>query len=569
MLGFKHTCKELVLCSIAVVLIGATQLATGARQDVYFRFTDPMGQGPSEDVYDAKDNPDGWRNDQNNTGEVMVASGSAVYFGIKNKETAGLTKSLHLDLNWNGYNPRNTFSVSAVGYYNGQPVTGNVNSKDNKNKIRVSWPENCPKWEYVKLTNKATTSQTVTITPTLKQSKCYKPNKRTADGGPGPDDTFEITEGTFGVITEMLTPMRITEIQMYAEHQEIDQAVLPMFNALPHTGNWSAEFVFVDPAGTPRTGVRFVSDGPGLMAEDVYDLNFAMIESADTRYTLFAFDADDGEWTDYIVDLFVLPWYEDFEIFANDELLHGSSGWRGWDDDPVFDAPTSNNQSRSDPNSVEIKDDSDLVRVFDGADKGAWTFEAWQYIPSDFASGGGGVFDGSYFVLMNTYTDGVPHLEGDWSVQLQVDSNIGMIKFYHGDDINTIDVPYETDRWVKIQAEIDLEQDWTQIYYDDELVTEYSWTGGIIGNGGGALDIAAVDLYAQGSTSIYYDDLILEANPSPSVDCPADLNMDGNLDFFDVSFFINNSVDFNNDGSFNFFDVSEFINAFAAGCPSL
>lgn len=55
--------------------------------------------------------------------------------------------------------------------------------------------------------------------------------------------------------------------------------------------------------------------------------------------------------------------------------------------------------------------------------------------------------------------------------------------------------------------------------------------------------------------------------------CPADLNGDGNLDFFDVSVFLtafnqsNPLADFNNDGSFNFFDVSAFLTAFSGGCP--
>ncbi len=134
---------------------------------------------------------------------------------------------------------------------------------------------------------------------------------------------------------------------------------------------------------------------------------------------------------------------------------------------------------------------------------------AWQYIPSDFASNGDGQFAGSYFILLNTYEDGGPHEEGHWSVQMQFDSNDGMLKVYHGDGLNTIDVPYVTDRWVKIETIIDLDDDWTQVYYDDALITEYSWTGGVLGDGGGALDIAAVDLYAGGSTSVFYDDLVL------------------------------------------------------------
>jgi len=55
--------------------------------------------------------------------------------------------------------------------------------------------------------------------------------------------------------------------------------------------------------------------------------------------------------------------------------------------------------------------------------------------------------------------------------------------------------------------------------------------------------------------------------------CPADLNGDGALNFFDVSAFLTafNSMDpiadFNNDSLFNFFDVSAFLTAFNAGCP--
>ena len=49
--------------------------------------------------------------------------------------------------------------------------------------------------------------------------------------------------------------------------------------------------------------------------------------------------------------------------------------------------------------------------------------------------------------------------------------------------------------------------------------------------------------------------------------CPADLNDDGELNFFDISAFLNTMPDFNNDGEFNFFDVSEFLSAFGAGCP--
>ncbi len=55
--------------------------------------------------------------------------------------------------------------------------------------------------------------------------------------------------------------------------------------------------------------------------------------------------------------------------------------------------------------------------------------------------------------------------------------------------------------------------------------------------------------------------------------CLADLNCSNDLNFFDVSIFLeqyllNNSIaDLNKDGEFNFFDVSAFLIAFAEGCP--
>jgi len=565
--------------AMLVLIAVAAAIASGADQKVSWRFTDPDDKSPTQDPYDADDNPDGWRNDTNNTGPVTIQPGGCVYFGMTNAEKTGYTKSVWLDLNWFGYNPKDTFKTSSFGYYQGNKVKAHISSVGHNKKIRVSW-QNCPAWEYIKLTNVDDMAQTVTIRPILKQTKCTKPSKRTADGSPGPDDTFEILDGTFGVPGQMLTPMRITALEIYPERQAPDPGGAAVMAAPPSSGVWSASFTPIDPLGAVRPGVRFATDGPGLMLEDAYDLHFSMIDGADTRYTLFALDADSGDWTDYIIDLRVTPWYEDFEIYGNAEPLDGSSGWAGWDADPAFGATTSAAESRSPPHSVEIKDNTDLVRSFGDADGGHWRFEAWQYIPSDFATGSSGQFAGSYLNMLNTYEPGQPHDPEHWSVQIQFDPTDGMCKVFHGDGLNTINVPYETDRWVKIQAEINLAEDWTQVFYDDFLVAEYCWIGGVTGDEsgggsgeeGGARAIAIVDLYAQDSTSIYYDDLSLV----PVIEvCVADLAEPfGELNFFDVVAFIAafNAMDPAADlaepfGAFNFFDVAEYIGLFNAGCP--
>lgn len=57
------------------------------------------------------------------------------------------------------------------------------------------------------------------------------------------------------------------------------------------------------------------------------------------------------------------------------------------------------------------------------------------------------------------------------------------------------------------------------------------------------------------------------------VECRADINGDGELDFFDALDFLelfsnaDPGADFTNDGELNFFDIQEFLEAFSIGCP--
>ena len=64
-----------------------------------------------------------------------------------------------------------------------------------------------------------------------------------------------------------------------------------------------------------------------------------------------------------------------------------------------------------------------------------------------------------------------------------------------------------------------------------------------------------------------WDAVTLVIDDGASDVCDPDLNMDGELDFFDISFLLQNSVDFNGDTFFDFFDISAFLQALNAGCP--
>ncbi len=225
-------------------------------------------------------------------------------------------------------------------------------------------------------------------------------------------------------------------------------------------------------------------------------------------------------------------WLEDFDSYANGSSMHGQGGWKGWDNDPTWTAYVTDVQSRSSPHSVEIAGNSDLVHEYCGATFGQWTYTAWQYIPSDMSGE-------SYFIMQNTYNDGGPY---NWSVQLDFISASGMLVGDCGAADN-VTMPYITDQWVEIRVDIflDPDDDWTQVYYNGTLLDSaalpdhpvlgggYSWTGGVFGGGGGILNIGSVDLFANGATPVYYDDISLV----PA--CPADLDGDADIDLADLA----------------------------------
>ncbi len=61
--------------------------------------------------------------------------------------------------------------------------------------------------------------------------------------------------------------------------------------------------------------------------------------------------------------------------------------------------------------------------------------------------------------------------------------------------------------------------------------------------------------------------------PPAGIQCPADLNSDGVLDFFDALAFLgafaagDSVADWNQDGVFDFFDAQQYLSDFSAGCP--
>jgi hypothetical protein len=95
-----------------------------------------------------------------------------------------------------------------------------------------------------------------------------------------------------------------------------------------------------------------------------------------------------------------------------------------------------------------------------------------------------------------------------------MDASAGEVVAEHDGDT----LPLITDQWVEMRVEIDLETDWFQCYYGGDLLQEKEWTAGPNNGYDGVLDIAAVDLFANGATSVYHDDLSIDGEVSADPD---------------------------------------------------
>ena len=191
-------------------------------------------------------------------------------------------------------------------------------------------------------------------------------------------------------------------------------------------------------------------------------------------------------------------WSDNFDGYANATQLHGVGGWKGWDNVPGAGALVTNAQSSSAPHSVAITGASDLVHTYSGANSGLWAYTGQVFIPSNFTGT-------TYFILLNIYNDAGPY---DWSVQVHFDA-LTNTAF---DDLGTsATLPFTRNSWTDFRVDIDLTADSKVVWLGGSQLSTGTWTQGTAG----ALDVGAVDLYANNASPVYYDNLALTPVPEP------------------------------------------------------
>ena len=184
----------------------------------------------------------------------------------------------------------------------------------------------------------------------------------------------------------------------------------------------------------------------------------------------------------------VAPMYsETFESYAAGDNLEGVNGWSGWGG-PAASADVSDTYAYSGTNSVEITGGADLVQEFE-LSGGTFVLTAMMYIPS-------GTTGTTYFILMNQYG-----AVNDWSTQTQYNMDTGAITPWSGAQ-DAITIQY--DQWVQIKCEVDLDNNTVVEYYNGVQIDTRVWDDGASGLFG------AIDLYGNGASSVYYDDIVVD-----------------------------------------------------------
>jgi len=194
---------------------------------------------------------------------------------------------------------------------------------------------------------------------------------------------------------------------------------------------------------------------------------------------------------------------ENFDGYAAGSNMHGQGGWAGWNNDAAAGAIVSNSQSKSAPNSVNITGGSDLVHQFNYT-SGQWLISIDQYVPSSVTSGE------TYLIFMNQYTGN----GGNWSIQTVGNLATGIFAESGGSDFagHSSTLPIVRDAWSTWTLDVNLDNNTVQQYYNGAAFgPSHQWQAS------GANAIGAIDLFANGTGPVYYDNLSITQIPEPSV----------------------------------------------------
>jgi hypothetical protein len=201
-------------------------------------------------------------------------------------------------------------------------------------------------------------------------------------------------------------------------------------------------------------------------------------------------------------------WLDNFDSYSLG-TIQDQGGWKGWANDPAVAGVVTDAVALSLNNSQAIEGSADSVHEYSGYTEGFWTYTAMQYLPTDYTGY-------SVFQLLNSYDDAQTNLNASVAVIFAGDENL----VGNGGTSGGV-LPLIKGEWVELRIDIDLNNNTQSFYYGGDLLYSGTWTEEV--TGGGALNIAAIDLWAQDASVVYYDDMALTVGVPGICQVPGDI----------------------------------------------
>jgi len=182
---------------------------------------------------------------------------------------------------------------------------------------------------------------------------------------------------------------------------------------------------------------------------------------------------------------------EDFEAYTAGTNIDGQGAWRDSRVSPMAGAWVCDALAHSGSHSIEIAAGADVMRGCDLVG-GKWLVTAMQYIRSDSTGY-------SFFSLSEICTERVSQNE----VSLMRFNLSGRSVVTWGAATGVASIVF--DRWTELKYVVDLDENTLEMYYDGVLIHTQVWDE----NGLGGL--CGINLYGTDGSSVYYDDIAVQA----------------------------------------------------------
>ncbi|MDA3944606.1 MAG: T9SS type A sorting domain-containing protein [Bacteroidetes bacterium] len=187
--------------------------------------------------------------------------------------------------------------------------------------------------------------------------------------------------------------------------------------------------------------------------------------------------------------------------------------WTTWSEDPGSDedALIVDEQSASPDNSVKVDGISDLVFKMGNKTSGSYVIDFNYYVPSGF---------GAYYNFQHYEEPGI-----EWAFEVYFATDGSGYMNAGGDNAATF--TYNHDEWIEVTNVVDLDADWAQVYFNEELIYEWQFSLGAQGDAN-ILQMGGINFYAGApeteTPTYFFDDLTWLALVPPAQDPTIDIN---------------------------------------------